>query len=178
MRSRAHRIHRFGWRARLQNLRSGLLLGWRDCLRLHHLLARRASSLLSALFAFGCRLHIVACPRVQMTVCAIGGAGFFQPDAGQFGCISCDSLGNFFQELQEQTSCQSCAAGTQRYVGVLSALNRSSCQCKEGARACAICSHASSGRRWPSPLRVCAGYYTRNLQSGEVRSAFVLVCVA
>jgi hypothetical protein len=60
-------------------------------------------------------------------------AGMFQPATGQFGCISCDGLGNFYQELQGQTSCQACAAHTQRYLGVLNASSRSSCQCKEGA---------------------------------------------
>ena len=60
--------------------------------------------------------------------------GYFQSEVGQFGCISCDSLGDFFQESQGQTSCQACAANTRRFgFGVLTAgNNRSSCQCKEG----------------------------------------------
>ena len=58
--------------------------------------------------------------------------GHFQSEAGQFGCISCDNLGDFYQELPGQTSCILCATHTQRYIGVLSATNRSSCQCKEG----------------------------------------------
>ena len=59
--------------------------------------------------------------------------GYFQSSEAQFGCISCDSLGDFFQELLGQTSCQACPTNSRRYVGVLGALNRSSCQCKEGA---------------------------------------------
>ena len=58
--------------------------------------------------------------------------GFFQPEQGQFGCISCDSLGDYYQDLQGLTFCQACAVSTQRYLGVLSAANKSSCQCKEG----------------------------------------------
>jgi hypothetical protein len=63
------------------------------------------------------------------------GTGFFQPERGQFSCISCDSLslGDYYQELHAQTFCQACATGTQRYIGAFSAANRSSCQCKEGA---------------------------------------------
>ena len=65
-------------------------------------------------------------------------AGFFQPKRGQIGCLSCDSLdslGNFYEEKRGQITCQACADNTQRYVGVLSASNRSACQCKEGATA-------------------------------------------
>ena len=60
-------------------------------------------------------------------------AGYFQPDEGQFGCLNCDSLGDFYQDLAGQLSCKSCAANTQRFVGVLTAVNRSACQCKPGA---------------------------------------------
>jgi hypothetical protein len=59
-------------------------------------------------------------------------AGFFQPEHGQLGCLSCDSLGDFYQEKGGQTSCQACAANTRRYTGLLSAANKSACQCKEG----------------------------------------------
>jgi hypothetical protein len=59
-------------------------------------------------------------------------AGYSQPDKGQFGCINCDSLGDFYQESPAGTSCEACPANTRRDVGVLSAANRSSCQCKEG----------------------------------------------
>ena len=59
-------------------------------------------------------------------------AGYFQPEAAQFSCISCDSLGDFYQELQGQSSCLSCVEGTQSYVGVLTAENKSACQCKQG----------------------------------------------
>ena len=60
-------------------------------------------------------------------------AGYFQPEQGQIGCINCDSLGDVYQEDRGATSCQECAKNTQRYILVLSAANRSSCQCKEGA---------------------------------------------
>jgi hypothetical protein len=59
--------------------------------------------------------------------------GFFQPEQGQFGCISCDRLGDFYQEQSGQTSCDPCAPNTQRFLKVLSAANRSACQCKSGA---------------------------------------------
>jgi hypothetical protein len=59
-------------------------------------------------------------------------AGYFQSQTGQFGCISCDSLGDFYQNLPGQTLCVSCPDSTKRYIGVLSAATRSSCQCKEG----------------------------------------------
>ena len=59
--------------------------------------------------------------------------GLFQPDEVQRSCLSCDSIGNFFQELPGKTLCDACPAGKQRYIGVLSAANKSSCQCKEGA---------------------------------------------
>jgi hypothetical protein len=66
------------------------------------------------------------------SVCTACPAGYFQPSAGEGSCIHCDRLGNFFQDLVMQTSCQPCPASTQRYVGVLSAVNRSACQCKAG----------------------------------------------
>jgi hypothetical protein len=65
---------------------------------------------------------------------ADSGAGFFQPYRGQLGCIDCDSLGDVYQERRGQTSCQVCMMHTQRYLGVLSAVNKSACQCKEGLR--------------------------------------------
>jgi hypothetical protein len=58
--------------------------------------------------------------------------GYFQSEVGQFGCISCDSLGGFYQESAGQTSCTACPEHTQRFVGLLTGANRSSCQCKEG----------------------------------------------
>jgi hypothetical protein len=59
-------------------------------------------------------------------------AGYFQPDKGQFGCISCDVIGDFYQELSAQSSCKACPPSTQRFIGVLTAATKSSCQCKEG----------------------------------------------
>jgi hypothetical protein len=65
-----------------------------------------------------------------LRVCTIG---YFQPDEGQFGCISCDIiLGDFYQELSAQSSCVACPPSTKRFVGVLTAATKSSCQCKEG----------------------------------------------
>jgi hypothetical protein len=79
-----------------------------------------------------CILYVVSCMLVAS--CALYDAiGYFQPEQGQFGCINCDGLGEgFYQELAAQTSCKACAKNTQRFIGVLSAANRSSCQCKEG----------------------------------------------
>jgi hypothetical protein len=69
--------------------------------------------------------------RVECRPC---NPGQFQPEEGQFSCISSDSLGDgFYQELHGQTSCQKCALNTQRYIGVLDGANRSACQCKSGA---------------------------------------------
>ena len=59
-------------------------------------------------------------------------AGYFNPGMGRSGCLSCDDLGDFYSEKAAATSCVACALSTQRYVGVLSASNRSACQCKEG----------------------------------------------
>ena len=82
-------------------------------------------------------------------------AGYFQPEAAQFGCLSCDSLGDFYQvrfrnrfsrvrlrnrfspgdfyqDSLGETSCRACPATTQRYFGLLSGANRTSCQCKAG----------------------------------------------
>ena len=65
-----------------------------------------------------------------LRVCTIG---YFQPDEGQFGCISCDIiLGDFYQELSAQSSCVACPPSTKRFIGVLTAATKSSCQCKEG----------------------------------------------
>ena len=62
----------------------------------------------------------------------MGVAGYYASTSGQFSCIHCDNLGDFYQERSGQTSCDRCAVNTQRYLGVLSAANKSSCQCKEG----------------------------------------------
>jgi hypothetical protein len=59
-------------------------------------------------------------------------AGYFQSEKGQSGCIGCHSLGGFYQELPAQTACVACPASTQRYIGVLTAATKSSCQCKQG----------------------------------------------
>ena len=58
--------------------------------------------------------------------------GYFQPNQGQFGCISCDILGDFYQEVFAQSSCVACPPSTKRFIGVLTAATKSSCRCKEG----------------------------------------------
>ena len=73
--------------------------------------------------------HVMHPPTIVLLI-----AGSFQPGEGQISCISCDNLGNFFQDQMAQTVCQDCPAGTQRYIGLLTAANRTSCQCKEGER--------------------------------------------
>ena len=66
-------------------------------------------------------------------------AGFFQNLEGQFGCISCDSLGDYYVEDTAATVCQNCPSNTQRYsfgedqsTGAVLAANRTSCMCKKG----------------------------------------------
>ena len=83
-------------------------------------------------------------------------AGFFLPSRGQVSCINCDDVGDFYQELPAQTSCRKCAANTQRYVGVLSAANKSACQCKEGAI-------SATSPRWLACACVCARRFQRAL---------------
>jgi hypothetical protein len=95
--------------------------------------------------------------------------GQFQPVDGQFGCISCDSLGGFYQEWAAQTSCQECAKNTRRYIGVLNAANRSSCQCKEGARSSLrVLARGTRAQGATALSALCAGYYNRNEEPGEV----------
>jgi hypothetical protein len=88
-------------------------------------------------------LLLHACADVPHAPCSVSsdfsasarvGSGYFQPDDGQFSCIDCDSLGDFYQEKSAQTFCEACLPSTQRYIGVLTAENRSACQCQEGAR--------------------------------------------
>jgi hypothetical protein len=69
--------------------------------------------------------------------------GYFSGD-GAPSCISCDSLGNYYQDLPAQPGCQPCPSNTQRFVGLLSSTNRTACQCKEGAAA--ACTPASCQR--------------------------------
>ena len=97
------------------------------------------------------------------------------------GCVSCDALGSYYQPAQGSTACVICATHTQRYVGVLSAANKTACQCKEGA------AHARTRLRPQARVGVvfalqhcirskhgcapAAGYYSRTATAGEVRSA-------
>ena len=82
-------------------------------------------------------------------------AGYFQPEAAQSGCLTCDSLGDFYQvrfrnrfsrvrlrnrfspgdfyqDSLGETSCRACPATTQRYFGLVVGANRTACQCKAG----------------------------------------------
>jgi hypothetical protein len=68
--------------------------------------------------------------RVECRPC---NPGQFQKEEGQYSCISCDSLGDFYQEQSGQTFCNHCVENTQRYVGVLSAGSKAACQCRAGA---------------------------------------------
>ena len=42
--------------------------------------------------------------------------GFFQPEEGRSGCISCDNLNDAFQESDGQTFCHLCPSHTQVFV--------------------------------------------------------------
>ena len=87
-----------------------------------------------------CTIYVSSCMLKLHTAwyvvcCMVYGvcAGYFQPSTGQLDCISCDNVGvSAYQESPAQTACLLCAANTQRYM--LSAANRSSCQCNEGAK--------------------------------------------
>ena len=108
----------------------------------------------------------VSSASVRSSAC---GSGYFQSETGQLGCIHCDSLGDFYQELRGQTFCLHCVKNTQRYLGVLSAANRTACQCKEGVRSSLHRLPTGLGLREPTALSAfCAGYYNRNEEPGEV----------
>jgi hypothetical protein len=78
-------------------------------------------------------------------------AGKFQPDDGGIGCLSCDNLGDYFQERDSATACEQCPLNTRRYpTGAIkegaifaTGANKTSCACKEGALRAAC--HASCG---------------------------------
>ncbi len=97
--------------------------------------------------------------------------GQFQPETGQYSCINCDRLGNFYQDRAGQTSCQHCEDNTQRYIGVLSAANKTACQCMAGAPSSlgvlTLQSVWFCRLRW-HPIAF-AGYYNPKLEAGEVR---------
>jgi hypothetical protein len=86
-----------------------------------------------------------------------------------------DDLGDFYQDMLAQTKCTFCEANTQRYVGVLSATNRSSCQCKKGLHSSAIprcplpCHLPASGcSNVEIERREFSGYYHPEATAGEV----------
>ena len=58
--------------------------------------------------------------------------GYFASKSGQSLCNDCDD-GDIYQEESGQTLCKRCPPNTQRYLKVLTASNRSACQCKNGA---------------------------------------------
>jgi hypothetical protein len=92
--------------------------------------------------------------------------GTFQPDPGQTRCIPCDSLpGDYYQENPGRTSCDACEESTRRYLGS-SALNRSSCRCREGG--------CSLVRLAPAPNRGSISFgHLHDLQAFITRAALV-----
>ena len=60
--------------------------------------------------------------------------GYFASQDGQPVCLSCDLLGDFYQTMPSQTYCVACPKNTQRFLGLLDASTKRSCQCKEGNR--------------------------------------------
>ena len=77
---------------------------------------------------------IRACAHgVDEAWCRSRATGYFASESGQFSCIDCNSVGDFYQERSGQSKCEACAPNTQRYITDLSAANRSTCQCKAGA---------------------------------------------
>jgi hypothetical protein len=109
------------------------------------------------------------------------GAGYFQPYRGQLGCLSCDSLGDFYQKLPGQTNCRA-PVNTRRYPDALGTVNRSSsCECKEGATFATPCSSADAPtpamrvqatspemckwERCESVLSFCGGFVSHFLRS-------------
>ena len=74
--------------------------------------------------------------------------GFFSSIAEQPSCLQCEDLGDFFQESAAQTFCVTCPTATRRYLGVLSAANRTACQCKEG-----VATPRRTARRVSHPVR-------------------------
>lgn len=87
-------------------------------------------------------------------------AGKFQPDDGGIGCLSCDNLGDYFQERDSATACEQCPLNTRRYPTgaikegaiVATGANKTSCTCKEGALRAAC--HASCGKPYSSRAHV------------------------
>ena len=59
-------------------------------------------------------------------------AGYFQSNNGSISCISCDDIGDFYQENPGMSRCEPCPPNTGRYIDVKSigGNNISSCQCK------------------------------------------------
>ena len=97
--------------------------------------------------------------------------GKFQPDEGQSGCLNCDILGDFYQDLAGQTLCQPCPKNTQRYTNVLSAANKAACQCTAGPQSSFGVLTLRSvwfGRLRRHPIAF-AGHYNPKLEAGAVR---------
>jgi hypothetical protein len=106
-------------------------------------------------------------PSVRITLASLALTGYFARKVGQFSCISCDDLGDFYQELPGALSCNPCPQSTQRYVAVLSGTNRSACQCKNGAFCQPGECHGHASRLFG---RV-AGYFDPTGMAGQVGSA-------
>jgi hypothetical protein len=92
--------------------------------------------------------------------------GYFASRSGQFKCIDCDELGDFYQERPGETSCDPCPLNTQRYLNLLSATNRSACQCNSGA--CWIARPAKALGMVQAVVCRVAGYYHPKGKAGEV----------
>ena len=111
-------------------------------------------------------------PRVQRSHASCC-TGYFQSEEEQFGCISCDALGDFYQDQPGQSSCLRCPKHTQRFVGVLSATNASSCQCREGAAPLvtwSTCVRAYSAR-CPPHFALCSVSGAMSLQTSKASCA-------
>ncbi len=67
------------------------------------------------------------------STCSICAAGMFQRDQGQYSCIDCDNLGDYYQDQPNATACIPCPANTMRFSGKGSSANVTSCLCQKGA---------------------------------------------
>jgi hypothetical protein len=67
------------------------------------------------------------------STCSICAAGMFQRDQGQYSCIDCDNLGDYYQDQPNATACIPCPPNTMRYSGKGSSANVTSCLCQKGA---------------------------------------------
>jgi hypothetical protein len=76
-------------------------------------------------------------------------------------CVSCDALGDFYQPVAASTFCQKCPANTMRYVGAHAGVNKSSCQCSQGAHILPRLAAASPVCHGPRLLQATTPYKAR-----------------